>query len=204
MSLNWAMLDPSTSEPIPLPDEEFILSLQGAEFTLYIPDAPPPSTGEASAGGAGGQAKKMIGLGRVWTTDHRVIFVPAKAKDTPYTSLSIPLANVISSSFQQPIFGANHIVMQIAPSSGGGLTQGTKAEVRFKDRGVFEFVKVLEAARERAIAKERDRGEEALPLYSAPPSVGTSNAVPQAGPSAPPPAPSGMAPPEDAPPGYEL
>ncbi|KZP00263.1 hypothetical protein CALVIDRAFT_533909 [Calocera viscosa TUFC12733] len=204
MSLNWAMLSPSTGEPIPLPEEELILDLPGAEFTLFVPDLPPPTSGAQSAGGAGGNARKMLAQGRVWVSDQRVIFVPTPSKDTPYKSLSLPLPSILSTSFQQPIFGSNHIVLTLSPTPGGGLTQGTKAEVRFRDRGAFEFVKVLEAARERAVHKERERGEEGLPVYEAPPPpVGASSAGTGAGAAGP----SGGAAhgvPEDAPPGYEL
>ncbi|EJU06636.1 hypothetical protein DACRYDRAFT_61457 [Dacryopinax primogenitus] len=196
MSLNWAMLDPANSQPIPLPEEEMILHLSGAEFTLLVPDAPPPTSGAQSAGGAGGNPKRSVATGTVWVSDHRVIFVPIQAKDVPYHSLSLPHNSILSTSFQQPIFGSNHVILSIAPTTGGGLTQGTKAEVRFKDRGVFEFVKVLEAARERSINRERERGEEGLPMYEAPPPpVGASGTAPTG---------SSHAVHEDAPPGYEL
>ncbi|KZT60800.1 hypothetical protein CALCODRAFT_448280 [Calocera cornea HHB12733] len=205
MSLNWAMLDPSSAEPIPLPDEEMILALPGAEFTLFVPSPPPPTSGAQSAGGAGGQPRKMLASGRVWVSDQRVIFVPQPAKDAPYASLSLPLPAILSTSFQQPIFGSNHIVLSLAPTPGGGLTQGTKAEVRFRDRGAFEFVKVLEAARERAVHKERERGDEGLPVYEAPPPAHGAAPSSSAGPSTTTTGPTGsMSVPEDAPPGYEL
>jgi len=189
------MIDPATFAPIPLPNEETILTLQGAEFTLNFP--------EASAAGSAGTpstvvGKKTVASGKVWVTDHRIIFIPKQAKDTPYTSLSIPLFQIVSTSFVQPIFGSNHLLMAIRPTPEGGLVEGTKAEVRFKDRGVFEFAKVLEAARERALHRESQNNEEALPMYSGPPYAGPSSAAAGGSQS------TAIHPPEDAPPGYEL
>jgi len=46
------------------------------------------------------------------------------------------------------------------PSHQGGLTDGTKAEVRFKDRAMFEFVSLLEKTRERWIYMRRRQVED--------------------------------------------
>jgi len=69
MALNCAMIN-STRDPVPLPSEQFILTVDsGAEIILHIPDAPPE--GSASAGGSGG-SQKLKAMGRVWITDSRV------------------------------------------------------------------------------------------------------------------------------------
>jgi len=48
----------------------------------------------------------------------------------------------------------------VKPSPEGGLTEGTQAEVRFKDRAMFEFVSLLEKTRERAIYMKRQITED--------------------------------------------
>ena len=57
---------------------------------------------------------------------------------------------MISTSFQQPVLGSNFIAMSISPSPEGGLTNGTKAEVRCSGR-LFEFAAALDKTRERAV-----------------------------------------------------
>jgi WW domain-binding protein 2 len=49
------------------------------------------------------------------------------------------------------MFGTNYLVLEIAPSSDGGLTRGTTAEIRFKDQALFGFVRIIEKTREHAI-----------------------------------------------------
>ena len=46
------------------------------------------------------------------------------------------------------------------PSPDGGLTDGTQVELRFKDKAMFEFVSLLEKARERAIYMKRQLTED--------------------------------------------
>jgi hypothetical protein len=61
------------------------------------------------------------------------------------------LHQIISTKFEQPTFGANYLVLEIAPSADGGLVRGTTAEIRFKDQALFGFVRMLEKTREHAI-----------------------------------------------------
>ena len=56
----------------------------------------------------------------------------------------------------QPTFSANYLAIDIKPSPGGGLSEGTKAEIRFKDQGMFSFVSALEKSRERALFMKRE------------------------------------------------
>lgn len=58
------------------------------------------------------------------------------------------------------MFGSNFLSFDIRPSPEGGLTKGTKAELRFKDRGMFEFVNTLEKVRERAVYMKREEEAE--------------------------------------------
>ncbi|EMD40353.1 hypothetical protein CERSUDRAFT_110946 [Gelatoporia subvermispora B] len=194
MALNWTMLSPARS-PIPLPHELTIRTVDGgAEVTLIIPDSPP--TGSSAAGGSGG-GKRLKDVGRLWLTDQRLIFVAdaeGDASKSGLETLSVPLASILSTKFEQPYFGANFLSLEIRPSPEGRLTDGTRAEIRLKDKGIFEFVGTLEKTRERAIYMRRQSAEEdeGLPSY-------TSPAEP-AGPSS---YAGGSAVPDEAPPGYD-
>lgn len=75
-------------------------------------------------------------------------------------SLSVPLPSILSTRFEQPTFSGNYLSFEAKPSTGGGLAEGTKVEVRFKDRAMFEFVSLLEKTRERAIYMRRQAADE--------------------------------------------
>lgn len=77
-----------------------------------------------------------------------------------FESLSVPLAAILSTKFEQPFFGQNFLAIEIKPVDEGGLTVGTKAEIRLQDKGLFEFVSVLEKTRERAIYMKRSGADE--------------------------------------------
>ncbi|KAG2156351.1 hypothetical protein DEU56DRAFT_766674 [Suillus clintonianus] len=170
MALDWTMLD-GRHQPIPLRDEITIMSIDRdsqAEFSLTIPDAPP--SGTAATGGNGG-VKNLKERGKLWLTNKRLIFTtPKEGKTKPsFESLSVPLDAILSSKFEQPYFGANYVVLDIRPSPDGGLTDGTSVEIRFYDRGLFEFVSVLEKTRERVVYMKRQAAmedDENLPAYT--------------------------------------
>lgn len=80
----------------------------------------------------------------------------------------MPLHSILSTKFEQPYFGQNYLAFEIKPSADGGLTDGTAVEMRFKDRGMFEFVGTLEKTREKAIYMKRQallEDEEGLRAY---------------------------------------
>ncbi|TFK59178.1 hypothetical protein BDN72DRAFT_827824 [Pluteus cervinus] len=177
MSLNWTMLSPNRS-PVPLPHEMTITTVDsGVELSLVIPDEPPSRT--ATAGGSGG-AQKLKAVGRTWLTDQRLIFVAQP--NAPFESFSVPLPSLLSTKFEQPAFGANFLAFEVRPSTEGGLTDGTKAEIRFKDKAMFEFVSLVEKTRERAIYMKRqaaEEEEEGPPTYTYPSeSSSTAGGVP--------------------------
>lgn len=72
---------------------------------------------------------------------------------------AVPLPSILATKFEQPTFGANYFTFDIKPSADGGLTNGTTAEVRFKDQPMFQFVATLEKTRERAIYMKRQEAE---------------------------------------------
>lgn len=77
MALDRAMIDDGRN-PVPLPFEMNIKSLEGAELSLTIPDNLP--LGSAVSGGSGG-VKKQKATGRIWLTDQRVEWILYRALD---------------------------------------------------------------------------------------------------------------------------
>jgi hypothetical protein len=77
-----------------------------------------------------------------------------------FKSLTIPLPSIVSSKFEQPIFGANYLVIGVKPTPEGGLTDGSTLEIRFVDTGMFRFVSILDKTRERAIFMKRQLVED--------------------------------------------
>ncbi|KAF9000232.1 hypothetical protein BDQ17DRAFT_1391338 [Cyathus striatus] len=156
MALNWTMLNPNRT-PVPLPHEMTIITVDsGVELSLTIPNVPP--TGRAATAGGSGGVEKLKAIGRVWLTDQRLIYTTDAG--SAFDSLSVPLHSILSTRFEQPTFGANYLSFEIKPSAEGGLADGTKAEIRFKDRAMFEFVSLLEKTRERVIYMRRQAAEE--------------------------------------------
>ncbi|ESK94060.1 ww domain binding protein [Moniliophthora roreri MCA 2997] len=163
MALNCAMLN-QTREPVPLPEEMFITTIDsGAEVILNIPES-------QTEGGDAGGGQKMKAMGRIWVTDKRFLFT--SAPDSSFDSLTVPLPSIMSTRFEQPTFSSNYLYFEIKPSPGGGLTDGTNVQVRFKNRAMFEFVALLEKTRERAIYMRRQAAqaddEDNLPTYTLP------------------------------------
>ncbi|KAI0265070.1 hypothetical protein BC834DRAFT_825642 [Gloeopeniophorella convolvens] len=161
MALNWTMLNPDRT-PVPLPREVTLMNIaSGAEVSLSIPDAPP--SGPATSGGSGGE-RKLKEAGKLFLTDQRLIFTSggggggaaASALDT----LTIPLPSILSTKFEQPYLGSNYLSIDIKPSPEGGLTLGTKAEIRLQNQGLFQFVSLLEKTRERAVYMKRQMQDE--------------------------------------------
>jgi hypothetical protein len=73
-------------------------------------------------------------------------------------SLSVPLASLLATKFEQPLVSSNYLAVDIRPSPEGGLTDGTRAELRSKR--LYQFASVLDKARERAIFMRRQMREE--------------------------------------------
>jgi len=168
MALNWTMLNPDRT-PVPLPGELTIMTVEsGAEVYLIIPNVPP--TGSSTSGGSGG-GRKLNGTGKLFLTDQRLIFVSGSdGGSTGFDTLSLPLPSILSARFEQPYLGSNYVSIDIRPASDGGLTSGTKCEIRLKDQGIFQFVSLLDKTRERAVYMKRQMRdeEESLPAYASP------------------------------------
>jgi len=191
-SIDWTMLD-DNRDPVPLPGEESVMDIDhGVEMTLLIPDSRP-------SGGIGGSGERLRETGKLWLTDKRLIFQTTKTSKnlTPsFNTFSVLLHGILSTQFVQPTFAANYLIMDLKPAPGGGLGDGSKCELRFKDQPMLPFINVLDKSRERAVYRRRDAMfEDDLPTYS-------SSATPQPGESASPPAVSSTQATEP-PPGYD-
>jgi hypothetical protein len=58
-------------------------------------------------------------------------------------------------------------LIDIKPSPGGGLTEGTSAEIRLKDQGMFGLASAVEKVRERALFMKRESAlEDELRMYT--------------------------------------
>jgi hypothetical protein len=175
MALNWTMLNDDRS-PIPLPNEQIIDNISaGAEIALFIPNSLPTDGGPGPSATA--SPRKIRETGQVWLTDQRVrachtqstryaslmrcarqlIFatLPQRGFPQDFDTLSVPLHAILATRFEQPLFGMNYLAFDIKPSPEGGLTDGTKAELRLTDRAMFQFVSMVEKTRERAIYMKR-------------------------------------------------
>jgi hypothetical protein len=73
-----------------------------------------------------------------------------------FDTFSVQLLSLLAIQYKQPHFASNYIALDIKPAPGGGLTEGAMAELRLKDRGVFELSGTLEKSREKALYKKRD------------------------------------------------
>jgi len=198
MALNCVMLD-TRRLPVPLPNEGDIMSIKsGAEVTVLMPGDPAPGSSSSSAGSR--PMKKLKAAGGVWLTDQRLIFVAAEDNPT-LNSMTVPLLSLLSTAYEQPYLGSNYLSIDVKPTPEGGLTLGSKMEIRFKDRGIFEFSDVVQKTRERAIYMKRqaESEEDTLPTYE----DGASDRPPTLGGAATPNIPGTSTPvPEEGPPGY--
>ncbi|KAF8138329.1 hypothetical protein EV363DRAFT_1154240 [Boletus edulis] len=179
MALNWVTT--VDARPLLLHGESFIETVDNVKCNLTIPAAPSPS-------GMSSGSKTVEGVGTMALTDQRLIWTNLDAMSS-FKSLTVPLPSILSSKFEQPVFGANYLVIGVKPTPEGGLKDGTILEIRFVDTGMFRFVSILEKTRERAIFMRRqlmDDSDEHLPEYTYP-STSTSGPAPYA----------------DLPPGYD-
>ena len=86
--------------------------------------------------------------------------VDASQRNPSFESLSVPLTALLSTRFEQPTFASNFLAIDIKPAPSGGLTEGTRAEIRMKDKGIFEFASLIDKTRERAVYMKRQQADE--------------------------------------------
>ena len=172
MSINWAELN-QHKQPIPINDEVIVRSEPNADLMLSFNT---PDTNQAPSAKGKAKSNTLRATGSVYVTDQRVGWFPlvysaiphdisliqlvfvssAFGQPSSFDTFSVQLLGILSIQYQQPYFGSNYLALDIKPAPGGGLTEGAKAELRLKDKGVFELSGTLEKSRERAHYKKRD------------------------------------------------
>ncbi|KAF8324552.1 uncharacterized protein EI90DRAFT_2895810, partial [Cantharellus anzutake] len=139
----WVMVDASRG-PVPLPNESFYTFIPSADVTVKLrPEV------------SGGTAHTLRQTGTIHISNQRLVFIADKATPQPESSLdtiSIPPLAITSTSFLQPWFSANYLNLTLGrPVEGGGITSGSTIEVRLNDRGLFQFVEIVERMRAQAV-----------------------------------------------------
>ncbi|ORY25956.1 hypothetical protein BCR39DRAFT_542733 [Naematelia encephala] len=163
----------SPGRPFPiLPGENVLTEGNTADLELRIP--PTPS----------GPKRTETAKGRIWVTDHRVIFISERQAtstststgyDAPPTldSLVIPYSHLLIASFNLPLFAPNNLILSFLPSSPESSShlpevgRGGKIEAKLvvgegAGHGIW---KRIEGERSRYV--ERQIEEESLPVYTA-------------------------------------
>ncbi|KAH9899473.1 hypothetical protein C8Q73DRAFT_680028 [Cubamyces lactineus] len=184
MALNAVSL---TQERLPRPlhaNENFPYGIhEGVKFSLIPPPgssvSPSGSSASASSSGSKQSNDGITEKGTMALSNYRLIFIsdPPADKHTPaFESFAVPLADILSTKYEQSIFKGNHLTLDVKPTPRGGLSDVTRVEVRFDGNGLYKFACALDEARERAIYMKRQSAEEeeGLPAYSTPGPSGAS------------------------------
>ncbi|KAL7423049.1 hypothetical protein Q5752_002348 [Cryptotrichosporon argae] len=111
MSLNT---HPQASQPILLQSERLLTPGYTADLELRVPAT------------IDGPRRTETARGRVWVTDHRIVFLAETALSSSYdapptlTSLIIPYSCLRSNTFNLPLFGANNLSLAFVPDRSPG------------------------------------------------------------------------------------
>jgi hypothetical protein len=92
-SIDWLMLD-SSRRPIPLPQERILLTAEGTEATVTIPDQPPQNNSVSGSGGS----RKLKEAGTTYITNQRVSEIPCNLCSCNLTTTASLCAHSYSSS----------------------------------------------------------------------------------------------------------
>lgn len=111
-------------EPQKVKDEIFILKRKNIEWEVKVP-------------GMG----KYKGKGHVVLTTARMVLISKKPKDGTF-SFDLPLANIFSEKFNQPIFGANYYSGECVPLF-GLLPNDARYKIWFMSGGCGAFLKCI-------------------------------------------------------------
>ncbi|CAD0014546.1 unnamed protein product [Aureobasidium pullulans] len=143
MSVNWVMLEPSSTQPFtPLPHEQTLYkSPARTTFSLQSLNKFPgkePAHWSASAG-------------TLYLTNRRLVYLPTTP--TPQLqSFSVPLLNTHDSHVVAPWIGPNVWTALAQPVQGGGIPTHIPAlelKFSFKDGGAYDFHTGYERVKER-------------------------------------------------------
>ncbi|KAI0658548.1 hypothetical protein C8Q70DRAFT_917150 [Cubamyces menziesii] len=181
MALNAVAL---TQDRLPRPlhaNENFPYGIQeGVKLTLaLLPGSSVSPSGPSSSGSSSGskQSDGVTEKGTMALSNYRLIFIsnPPSDKHKPaFESFAVPLADILSTKYEQSVFKGNHLLLDVKPTPRGGLSDPTRVEVRFDGNGLYKFACALDEARERAIYMKRQSAEEEEGLRNTPGPSGAS------------------------------
>ncbi|GAA96116.1 uncharacterized protein L969DRAFT_100633 [Mixia osmundae IAM 14324] len=163
MSLNWAMLTPDGRQPVPLPGESFVISLDSIDVSIQA--------ASADRTVAAPESREMRARGRLWLSPRRVVFVASSGNastSSELRSFSVPLTKLHDMRYVQPYFSANRMDACVVPVPGGGLSTPQLLKIIFSGSPGFKFYELLQDAKSRASAGNSNAEGEALPLYEPP------------------------------------
>jgi len=127
MSLNPPLLANGT--PAGILGEFFLLERDGIECSI--------ETNSASYG------KIVLNSAFLLVTSLRLCVYSRIPSQAGLFSFDIPFRHITEESFEQPFFGANYLLMTVAPVEGGGLTSPCKVKIIFKKGGCGTFLRVF-------------------------------------------------------------
>lgn len=113
------MLSPA-HQPIPLPQEKFLLTLPAISLSLF-----PCPPGAALTVSPPKDGSHLQAQGKLYASNQRVVFVAAEekaGKQGALQSLSVPYSHFQDGRFKQPIFSAAYYEALCLPADGGGLS----------------------------------------------------------------------------------
>ncbi|WWC88666.1 uncharacterized protein L201_003579 [Kwoniella dendrophila CBS 6074] len=176
MSINSVHLAPGHTLPLQH-GEDVLTAGHTAEIELRIPAT------------IQGPKRNETAKGRIWVTDHRVIFVSdtldlpgpsSRATNAPsnppeydappvLSSLEIPYSSLRSATYNLPTFSANHLLLTFLPSNQSlpdpGRGQLLELKIWVGEGAGHSIWKRIEGERNRIEERQRNREEESLPAY---------------------------------------
>eukprot|EP00696_Hemimastix_kukwesjijk_P011245 gnl/Hemi2/24123_TR8097_c0_g1_i1.p1 gnl/Hemi2/24123_TR8097_c0_g1~~gnl/Hemi2/24123_TR8097_c0_g1_i1.p1 ORF type:complete len:202 (-),score=26.17 gnl/Hemi2/24123_TR8097_c0_g1_i1:54-659(-) len=132
MAANAPLTSPG-GPPVPLPGEFFRLTQNDVEFSVE------------SGNGYPGSSSNYSGLGTLFLSDQRLVYVrdPAVDPDNTCDSFVLPLRSLSNINLNQPLWGCNNITGEVLPIPDGGLLGTGQFRLAFKEGGIGVFVRVL-------------------------------------------------------------
>ena len=104
--------------------------------------------------------------GVIYLTTVRICFVLSQPSAT-FAAFDIPLQGISGEAFKQPIFGANHLDVTVAPVPGRGLSVPTLVQLTFNEGGCNTFLRIFYELMGRVHA-QREAGSGALAAPAVP------------------------------------
>ncbi|PVV04513.1 hypothetical protein BB560_000987 [Smittium megazygosporum] len=167
MALNCVLLKKEDLSPVELPQENFLIHVKRASFSL-----------ESGNGYPGTSESYKCSDGAAYLSNKRLLFIDNKQAaslgpdsygrlDVKLYSFSVPLNFLSEIKYAQPIFGTNYLSATAEPVPQGGIKNEGKLRLYFKEAGGFELYNILIKLKQRIYETgDFTPHEEPLPSYS--------------------------------------